>query len=71
MEAQKQTKIKQQPVKHKADNDIIVEVFNSMDDAFMSKIYLEFEKTNSVRDIFAQAQIEDRKANLLLKKICC
>lgn len=71
MESQKQPKIKQQPFKYKADSDIIVEVFNNMDNDFISKIYLEFEKTNSSMDIFEKSQIDDRKANLLLKKICC
>lgn len=63
MEFPSQSKDNQLPIKKAVDKNILVEVFNNMDDSFMTEIYIQLEKTNSVRDIFSSAQVPQTKQN--------
>lgn len=51
------------------ETDIIKNVFNQMQSDFISEIYFEIEKNNSIGDIFVEAQEKMHNKNLTSKKV--
>lgn len=72
MEATKETKVK--PKKQNnifaKDNDIFIKVLENQSSEYISNIYFEFEKNNSIADIFAVKDKKDFATKLKTKKIC-
>ena len=71
MEATKETKVK--PKKQNnifaKDNDIFIKVLENQSSEYISNIYFEFEKNNSIADIFAVKDKKDFATKLKTKKI--
>lgn len=73
MEAIKETKAK--PKKQNNifanDKDIFVKVLENQSSEYITNIYFEFEKNNSISDIFSVKEKKDLATKLKTKKICC
>ena len=53
------------------DKDIIVKVLENQSSEYITNIYFEFEKNNSISDIFSVKEKKDLATKLKTKKICC
>ena len=53
------------------DKDIFVKVLENQSSEYITNIYFEFEKNNSISDIFSVKEKKDLATKLKTKKICC
>jgi hypothetical protein len=73
MEAIKETKAKPKKPNNifANDKDIFVKVLENQSSEYITNIYFEFEKNNSIADIFSVKDNKDLATKLKTKKICC
>jgi hypothetical protein len=73
METIKETKAK--PKKQNnifaSDKDIFIKVLENQSSEYISNIYFEFEKNNSIAEIFSVKEKKDLATKLKTKKISC
>lgn len=53
------------------DKDIFTKVLENQTSEYISNIYFEFEKNNSIGEIFEVRKTTDLTTKLKSKKICC
>ena len=53
------------------DKDIFVKVLENQSSEYITNIYFEFEKNNSIADIFSVKEKKDLATKLKTKKIYC
>ena len=53
------------------DKDIFTKVLENQSSEYITNIYFEFEKNNSIADIFSLKEKRDLASKLNAKKICC
>lgn len=72
METQKNVKETQKQIKNicSSDKDIFTQVLENQSSEYISNIYFEFEKNNSIADIFAVKEKSNLSTKLKSKKIC-
>lgn len=71
MEAIKEAKPKKHNNIFANDKDIFVKVLENQSSEYITNIYFEFEKNNSITDIFSVKEKKDLATKLKTKKICC